>query len=272
MIVYRCWNKKVLSSSLPRERTVKAKLIQRLPELALPKLHTVQVVDDHFDVYCERALIRYINGEKLGKDSLCCPLDDYSWQENNHCDKALWEHINGGSDHQITTAGRFLYSDPSDSDSEAVSDSSEDSLDFRRRSAPKWMWARFFNTGCDDYPSSDIYCYQVPDSHPKGHATKYWKFTSRSGETACGVDPLDWFNDWDLEAGDVVEPTPYCRALREFYRDGEEVERHISYLVEYLGEESEAWDLIKEQKPPEGAFFYDPDEDPVKPRPRFYHW
>ena len=90
-----------------------------------------------------------------------------------------------------------------------------------------------------------------------------WRFTSRSGEKAYGRNPLVWFDEWDPEAGDQEEPTPFCQALLQFSRDGEETGFAPGGLKTYLGEGSQAWELINSLEPPEGAFNYGDCEDPT---------
>lgn len=43
-----------------------------------------------------------------------------------------------------------------------------------------------------------------------------WKFTRRDGLVTYSHDPYEWFDDWDLEAGDREEPTPFCSDPAEF--------------------------------------------------------
>ncbi len=142
-----------------------------------------------------------------------------------------------------------------DAESEASADVSIDNdTDDGDGAELKWVWSRFFPA--DKSIPWGIYCYQVPGSHPKAHETEVWKFISRSGEIAYGDDPQDWFDDWDLDAGDVEESTPYCEELRQFYCNGKVVEHHMGSLANYLGENSTAWELIREENPPAGAVLY----------------
>jgi hypothetical protein len=41
------------------------------------------------------------------------------------------------------------------------------------------------------------------------------EFTSRTGDVVYGHGPLLWFDEWDPEAGDVAEATPYGQILDE---------------------------------------------------------
>jgi hypothetical protein len=74
-----------------------------------------------------------------------------------------------------------------------------------------------------------------------------WKFTCRDGEVGYGTDPLDFFDDWDLEAGDREEPTPYGKSLR-----------HYAQIFSKWAEKGRAG-----QEPPAGAFIYEEEEDPT---------
>lgn len=148
----------------------------------------------------------------------------------------------------VTSSSPFV--DDIDFESVTSSDRSEDSLDsmdHRLRTAPKWAWAHYLHK---DSPS--IYCYRVSDSDSEGHVTEYWKFTSRNGEVAYGKDPLDFFDDWDVDAGDMEEPTPFCDALDSFANCGPL-------------EGSQDWNNIKDMEPPEDAMKYDPHDDPSVP-------
>ncbi|GAB1315229.1 hypothetical protein MFIFM68171_05439 [Madurella fahalii] len=118
-----------------------------------------------------------------------------------------------------------------------------------------------------------IFCHQVPDTDPAGHPTQFWKFTSRDGEVSYGIDSLTWFEEWDTEAGDCEEPTPFCQALREFYSRPRTNHAcrgwNMKSAAKYLGEGSKSWEVLKCQEPPKGTFEYVPDDDPIEDR---YWW
>ncbi|CAH0053727.1 unnamed protein product [Clonostachys solani] len=116
------------------------------------------------------------------------------------------------------------------SDDDAVSvTESEDSVAERQRSGPKWFWGRYFD---ELSLRGEIYFIQVEDTHPQGWPTTIWKFTSREGLEYFGQDPLEGFEEWDAEKGDLEEPTPY----------GRDMELALSQPSE---------------GPPEGAWLYD---------------
>ncbi len=102
----------------------------------------------------------------------------------------------------------------------------------------------------------------MPDSDPLGHKTENWEFTSRSGEIAHGVDPFEWFEDWDPDKGGVEEPTPYCAQLRRFYLSDEDYDAMFVGPIRDTYGASTAWALMGEEDPPAGAFYYDEGLDP----------
>ncbi|KAK0641391.1 hypothetical protein B0T16DRAFT_419763 [Cercophora newfieldiana] len=136
-------------------------------------------------------------------------------------------------------------------ETEASSDdsetSSEDSVAYRQLTAPRWLWRRL-----DDASGGGrVVAFQLPEMTPDdiGHPTERWRFTSRNGEVGYGDDPLTWFEDWDLEAGDREEPLPYCKALHDFVRG-------------HVQEDSETFDEDTGRILPTTALFeYDADED-----------
>ncbi len=235
--------------------SVKGELIVRLSQLTHLKLDTIQIIYDTSNtLVCEHALARYINGEQPRK--ACCPIYDPGWEVG--CDQALRDRLEESPSSQVLT-GKPTWGAEEEPEygSSRDSEASDDSWHCRQRSAPKWAWARFFADDAGQFFVPKIYCFQVPDSDPRGHKTERWKFISRSGKIAYGVEPLDWFQNWDPDAGDVEEPIPYCKKLYEFHCHGEWVEERMSYLVEYLGKGSRAWDFIQKDRPPEGSICYD---------------
>lgn len=158
-------------------------------------------------------------------------------------------------------------SDSRDDDKQSIcsNNSSEDSFDCRHRTAPLWVWGRYFH---EYHP--EIFCYQVPEPEPDddpqsrpesqsgpGVRTKFWKFTSRDNRVAYGDDPYHWFDEWDPEAGDVEEPTPYCEELYEFAESTRNAEDDLGGLKSYIGPGSKGWELLSSLQPPQGAFRYD---------------
>ena len=223
------------------DMVVKVKLIRRLAQLAHLKLTTLHIVfDDPGRRICGRALVRALDREAVKPDPGCCSEHDY--EGVGRCDSELSELMASEEhpDYALSTGSPNCLDDTSDCQSDAGSQCSEDSLDCRRRTGPRWAWSRFFPAD-ESYPAG-VYCFQVPDSHPRGHATECWKFTSRSGKVAYGVDPLTWFGNWDADAGDVEEPTPYCVELRRFYSKGRHFEEAGSPSI-YFG--TTVWDMIR---------------------------
>ncbi|KAK3903572.1 hypothetical protein C8A05DRAFT_14468 [Staphylotrichum tortipilum] len=234
---------------------VTAGLIARVAGLTALRLDSIEVVNDTSRMVCKRALARYINGEPPSQGpAMCC---------FGACDGVMRDRVeSGGSSLALATADIGEYSE-SERGSDAESDASEDSMDYRRQTGPKWAWSRFVPED-ESFPTG-VYCFQVASSHPGGHATEYWNFTSRDGETACGTDPLDWFEDWDANAGDIEEPLPYCEALSEFWRNGIrvlETDRRGWPVIYDLG--GEAWEELQRENPPAGAVLYDEHLDPLR--------
>jgi hypothetical protein len=231
--------------------------LAELPELKLSTMEIIEEVDNLNLALCARALVRFINGEK--PNHCRHSSEDFEYDSEYYsCDAAVRNWVEKKPDYRHATTPKFEYESPSDTASIAASSSSENSVDRRRKGPrPRWSWGRFFNKhGC-----GEVYYYQVGESHPHGHYTSTWKFTSRDGVVYYGYDPLIQFDDWDPDAGDVEEPTPYCQELREFYRDGNDAEYHMGSLASYLGVGSINWELIKNQAPPEGAIRYDGEPD-----------
>ena len=191
------------------------------------------------EVVTESALLQYLRGE--------LPASDH--------DRRLHIAVNANIPVLISTLPRNEGT-MEDDDDYASETSSEDSVEYRRRTAPKWAWGRYFHLPSPENEGR-VFAFQVPEATAHGYRTARWRFTSRDGVVAYGDDPLEWFDDWDLEAGDREESLPYCTALREFAR----MDLKDSNLAEYLGEESEAWKLLRHLSPPEGAIQYDNDED-----------
>ncbi|CAH0000737.1 unnamed protein product [Clonostachys byssicola] len=109
---------------------------------------------------------------------------------------------------------------------------SEDSVTERIRNGPKWFWRRYLHRRAIE---GEIYFMQVDDMHPQGWPTTIWKFTSREGLVYYGHDPLEAFEEWDTEQGDLEQATPY----------GRDMELAICQ---------------NHERPPEGAWLYDVSE------------
>lgn len=214
-------------------------------------LRTISIVHSgSSNQVCPYALVRYINE---GDHSRPCPMAAKAVKRGNiWCDE--WDIGNGASCHG-TCAEKLRCALQNDSyrlstwphevdetwtrwskpPSRPVSPSSDaDSLDMRE--SPYWAW--------DVFHGESVYCYRVDQPHPKQHPTVIWKFTSRDGTFALGKDPLNWWEEWDTDAGDVEEPTPFCDALDDFFADVQD--------ALYRGIEIRQ----REGHPPEGAILY----------------
>ena len=133
--------------------------------------------------------------------------------------------------------------------------------DFVGRECPTWVWGRYFHD--PDYPEGRVFCHPCEPDGEDGIPTKWWLFTSRNGEQAIGDDPLTWFEEWDPDAGDTEEPTPYCEELMEFYERGLIVREAVSGIKmnEFLGEHSLMGRLITSISPEDHAVPYGEDEN-----------
>lgn len=80
-------------------------------------------------------------------------------------------------------------------------DSEVDYAEYKARKGPVyWDWCVYKKTW---------YWWPVDDPELAKARTTHWNFTNREGETAFGNDPLEYFDDWNSEKGDVAEPTPF---------------------------------------------------------------
>jgi hypothetical protein len=229
-------------------------IIPRMAKVPGLRLSTFRVVNDYPTdtprTICAHALLRHINSNP------CDPA-------HADCDDAMHDTVELGRERPplfVTTEhceGAF------DAASEADSAASGASFGERlssinkklRITNAKWAWARFYN----ESRVGRVYAFQVPSDDPRGHPTELWKLMSRYGEVGYGDDPFEWFEEWDTSAGDIEEPTPYCRELRQFVRNREVRDATIGDM---LGQGHPLFEQIMSVGPPEGAIAYEVDEDP----------
>ncbi|VUC26250.1 unnamed protein product [Clonostachys rosea] len=87
--------------------------------------------------------------------------------------------------------------------------------------APRWDFDRFYHEDEDD---GEVWVFRIgQESRYEGYATQLWKFTNRDGEVAYGRHPLDWWEDWEPNEGDLAEPTPYCDDLFYFVAERQKI-------------------------------------------------
>ncbi|KAK0704473.1 hypothetical protein B0H67DRAFT_557275 [Lasiosphaeris hirsuta] len=142
-------------------------------------------------------------------------LSTVSTGVSNPYEQHIYQLLDNERDYQFLATSENLNADEYDID---VDTDSEDSVCIRRRTGPRRAWGRFFH---HDAIGGEIFCSQVPpDASTAGHPTEIWKFTHRNGEVAYGDDPSFWFEDWDSDAGDLEEPTPFGKAIETFDRKG----------------------------------------------------
>ncbi|KAL7628624.1 hypothetical protein AAE478_000139 [Parahypoxylon ruwenzoriense] len=156
-----------------------------------------------------------------------CIYDCRAWSTASHFDSKLegYKQAYGECD---------PFKTPEDEDEDSSGDEDGGSENFRKSQAKTyWDWGKF---GRFD----DTYYWETKDRF--AHETTCWKFTNRDGVVAFGAEPLEYFSDWDADAGDVATPTPYCRELHE-----------------YSTERSKVWFANAPTDPPPGAEIYDKD-------------
>ncbi|KXJ97655.1 hypothetical protein Micbo1qcDRAFT_156613, partial [Microdochium bolleyi] len=73
-----------------------------------------------------------------------------------------------------------------------------------RQGREYWDWC---------HHEGEWYWWPVESPEDAKTETTNWKFRHRYHEVAYGNDPLMFFDDWDSEAGDVSEPTPFGKAF-----------------------------------------------------------
>ncbi|KAK7414173.1 hypothetical protein QQX98_006959 [Neonectria punicea] len=216
------------------------KKLAEMPNLLLHSLRVDQDKESREFTVDENALLRFVNKLSLQRD------DNDPFQARSAESRIV-----------ATVSTEDNAEESQDSKESICSDAgSDDSADHRIRTAPKWVWGRYFHKSI----YGEVYCSRVPDSHPGGRRTQIWRFTSRDGIVGYGADPLWWFEEWDPEEGDVEEPTPYCEDLHAFYESRGMAVRDNGGLWDYLGEQSSAWELVRSLEPPEGAVKYDDQE------------
>ncbi|KAK0620731.1 hypothetical protein B0T14DRAFT_567463 [Immersiella caudata] len=226
------------------------------------------------ELVSEASLLRFLRGAPIANDD----------------DQRIHDSVNADVPVLISTLPKDKTTIENDSASETES---EGSVEYRRRTGPWWAWGRYFHL--DD--NGQVFAWQVPEESSDEHKTETWRFTSRDSEVAFGDDPLEYFEDWDPEAGDHEEPMPYCPALTKFATRGldeEDIEAYLgdsetfqlvqnlndideiiadhpreggdpnsleAYCVEGPG--LEFWKTLKQVRPPRGAVRYDVAEDPL---------
>jgi hypothetical protein len=273
---------------------VEPRLIGLLRNAGPPKLNlkTMRVVndredDDDFHLLCERAVLRYIHP---GQDKQLACQHPPSIPYGNRCDgsvrilaenESFWSgplandsHSNDGwsdSQSQAGDADEAMWhatfaTEPNWGDCESdfgpaddiISDVSEEfvkSIDYRQQPGwPRWT--------CEHFPAEDgqsLYMYQVPEGFPNSYPTEIWRFTSRTGDVVYGHNPLLWFAEWDPEAGDVAEATPYGGKLRPPQSKNINDPGAASGFPELI-------EVLDPPGPPKGAIPYIFDEDPSNNR------
>jgi len=199
----------------------------------------------------------------------CLPKNEWSYVRVTVTETALLRYLRGqppicDMDHKLHDAllrEETIITTESGSEADVAADSasdtsSENSRHYLRRTAPKWVWGRYFHKP-EFSKEGRVFIYQLPGTSDGGYATVTWRFTSRYGEVTYGDDPLEWFEEWDPEAGDTEEPLPYCTALRDYVA--------MDLPAPDLGGSGPVAEALDSEGrvriPPEGAFEYDMEDD-----------
>lgn len=235
---------------------VRINIIPRMAKVSGLRLATLRVLHDHptnphqVICICVHALLHHINRDPC--DAAHADCDEVM--------QAAFKELRGWPSYCFTTRDCEGASDAASEAGSAASAASfgerRSSSDKRRRaSSPMWAWARFYN----EDRLGRVYAFRVPSDDPRGHPTVVWKLTSRDGEFGYGDDPFEWFEEWDTSAGDIEEPTPYCRELWQFARN---VDVMGVTIGTWLGEGHPLLEQIMNVAPPDGAVLYDMGQDP----------
>jgi hypothetical protein len=117
--------------------------------------------------------------------------------------------------------------------------------------APSWGWERFFHDPA--YPEGRVFYWRAPQDDLDAQPTTWWSFVSRDGKEAIGEEPLDWFEDWDINAGDEEAPTPFSGELMRWYKGMKEERRWLntSTVGNLMG--SHAREVLISHLPPKDA-------------------
>ncbi|CAH0046564.1 unnamed protein product [Clonostachys solani] len=210
------------------------KKLSKIPGL---RLRSAQILGEYPKSQChripEQKLLEFLNGQKVpeGEDVQMCTSLDETLEEDasdiqppdyETCPHRMFDDDcpESFTNILVMTLPAALDGVTSSDDSEfgptwlnsADIDDSDQSVVERVQNGPKWLW----NRCCDNNNTErQIYFTQVPDSHPDGLPTVVWRFTNRHGLSYIGSEPLEGFEDWDPEQGDVEEPLPYSAEMDE---------------------------------------------------------
>ncbi|KAI0014114.1 hypothetical protein F4779DRAFT_612922 [Xylariaceae sp. FL0662B] len=180
------------------------------PNLRLDSITIRSGYDNKHRDMSEKNLLHLIN-----KESTDLELQQWELESKDMEIKTTTEFAH--DHHAWSTAVHFDWrnqspaNDESDGNEDIPDEDDEDNGEFKNTQPPTyWAWDRFHG--------GDVYYWPVEEENAAQAqtATEYWQFTTRDGATAFGSEPLEYFSDWDSDAGDVATPTPYCQALFDF--------------------------------------------------------
>lgn len=105
-------------------------------------------------------------------------------------------------------------------------DASNSTILSHNPTTPSWGWGWFFHDPA--YPEGRVFYWRAPKDDIGAQPTIWWRFASRDGKEAIGEEPLDWFEDWDINAGDEEDPTPFSGELMRWYEEVKEKRKRLS--------------------------------------------
>ncbi|KAI1766510.1 hypothetical protein GGR53DRAFT_528597 [Hypoxylon sp. FL1150] len=172
---------------------------------------TIRSNNDEFSHFIPQGrILPFINGESYS----IIATERYRLLEQHMCEirteVSIYDH------HNCSTAAYFdsklgLFSEayPITDLMEINSGSEEVDMEFGdSQEKTYWAWGKL---------GQATYYWRVDRPELANTETTFWKFTKENGLVeAYGEDPLEYFADWDADAGDVATPMPYCAKLHEF--------------------------------------------------------
>ncbi|KAI6083885.1 hypothetical protein F4821DRAFT_280520 [Hypoxylon rubiginosum] len=173
---------------------------------------TIRSDDDEYSRFIsQERILAFVNGESF--DTIADSEEgfaNYQITDEIRTEVSIYDHHNCGTAAYFDSKLEQFNEAYSSFDLMEIDlDSEEDDMEFKdSQEKTYWAWGK----------RGDGTCYWRVDKAELADAeTTFWKFTKWNGfAEAYGEDPLDYFSEWDSDAGDVATPTPYCMELHEF--------------------------------------------------------
>lgn len=167
------------------------------------------------------------------------------------------------------TDPRVVTDDDADFSSQDAETNASDDSDVSWRKTPYWSWGRFYHENHED---GEVYCWQTDASEPHSYRTEVWKWIRSDGDfvfydASDGImaPPEEAFEDWDSDAGDVIEPTPWQMSDDFYLDDGPELRKKLEETERLLGPGHwDVWEQVRMREPPQGATMYDRIDHPAR--------